>query len=1333
MNFKPILSCLGAALLFQTVCSEELLKNGDFNLGADWGVPAEWHFGKAGNVDVEMNKVGATLRIANRTPKTPNVYGFLHQQFKAEAGVEYTLTGQIKGSGQLLFAIGKGWKTRLIAKTDAAAAKFSYTFTLQADQLEPNGTATISIISETPTAGIELTELSVSHIAPQKAPQANLLANASFEKGPAAGRPDGWGFGASGNAEAAMRIDEADAVDGKRSLLITNASPRKPNTFAQLNQSVALQPGVAYELSGRVRGKNAELPLFAIGKGWHTRLRPSAITPDWQEFRLTFTLKPEQIEANGKAPFVIITEGLTEELRIDDLMLREEQKKIIAPIDFQKNGFWNVAPFQKPLTGLTAIPAEMPTLTIPASKLNSSTGEMPKDFSARTALAYDDKGLIVFLEAKDPTMSLEHGELMWQGDSVQIRIDQAGKSHPGSLGSDFEFGLAVDQDSKVNTWIWTSASELPADKIETAGKRTENGYFAAIRLNWDLLKEIKFPEQRYFTFTIVFNSSDKPGHRDVFFLTKGLHDIKSSAPYIRAILVDPTQPTGGVKMTETVASGAFKGDLAVTGLASGNTLTATLTDAKGDSKTVSLGKLEGVNKSDILDLNFTLPLANLAEGNISVAFTADGKRVAGFDGVNSDPVKMQSRRLTAAIERYDALKKEFDTFYGDKSHSAYASLPLAVLGDTLPTIRKQMDTATSDAARQLYVTRLEMIMPGIETSLADLDTLLAELKAGRILPETWHFRSQKVEHKSGWPYAEMVSSTGKTERRPVMFDGYGHFGSMSSYLPRFQNYGANIVQLEFGPRGIYPKQGTGKEFEADFSQFNKGILPMIENCWKNNLQLCFLISPHYAPNWWLEKYPEVQAKSGFMKYDILQPESRRMIAIYIADMVQYLKSLPNPEVFHSICLQNEPIHYADWDNPYTRKAFEAFVKQRHGSLDNFDLDAGVNDNAVKAEWIAFRKTVMNEWTALLAAEVKKAWPEIPVHSKIMISSSPFIDHGIDPEAFALSSDYNGNDNYGNYLEGGYISDWMNFALGHELQYSMKPISIMNTENHIIRDNEKRPIPNEHIYLANFFQHLTGASGLVTWVWVDFKPELEQGVVTDLRGNIALRPGNIAAHGLSQLDVNRLAPEITHFAKADAEIALLFSPSTLGIQASSYKSALSRFYSEAAFTGHRVRFLSERQLAAGEFGKVKTLFIIGAPNITQSALDGMKRFTQQGGRIVVDRFSLKKDEIDRNITVGFQPEILPDFITADMLKRDYFDKATKLPVELEKAVSGVFFRVAPGLKPGTALVFLANYSKEKAAVKLIGGTQLLDRIREEAASPALTLEPLAFRFLEVKYE
>ena len=174
--------------------------------------------------------------------------------------------------------------------------------------------------------------------------------------------------------------------------------------------------------------------------------------------------------------------------------------------------------------------------------------------------------------------------------------------------------------------------------------------------------------------------------------------------------------------------------------------------------------------------------------------------------------------------------------------------------------------------------------------------------------------------------ARLTSSGGKVERRPVLFDGYGHFASIQPFLERFPHYGSNIVQLEIGPRSLFPEEGKTREFEPDFTVFEREFLPRFESCRQNNQQLALLLSPHYHPPWWLEKHPDLAAGSGFLKYNIMRPEARAMVGAFIRALVGRLRETPHTEAIHSICLMNEPIFTASPKDAFHREAEAAYAK-----------------------------------------------------------------------------------------------------------------------------------------------------------------------------------------------------------------------------------------------------------------------------------------------------------------------------------------------------------------------------------------------------------------------
>ncbi len=286
----------------------DLLKNGDFSKGADGGMPEGWHFSRSGSADGEMTRGGDGLKIVNRSKKAANVFLSLNQVFQAQPGVDYTLLVTARGEGALGVALGEGWKTRFGLTAAPEAQTFEFRFKLKDEQIK-GGRAVLVLISEAPTAGLEITQIAVEESAAR-----NLLANGSFDRGAPGKTPAGWTYDNHNKADASLTWQDGYVV-------LNNKTPRTSNVYGRLSQEPEYKAGVTYEFTGRIKGKSAKPLGVAIGHGWVTRfaLNPTA---DWQDFRYTFTLKDEQVKG-GRAPFVILTEDVGEDICLDDLVIRE--------------------------------------------------------------------------------------------------------------------------------------------------------------------------------------------------------------------------------------------------------------------------------------------------------------------------------------------------------------------------------------------------------------------------------------------------------------------------------------------------------------------------------------------------------------------------------------------------------------------------------------------------------------------------------------------------------------------------------------------------------------------------------------------------------------------------------------------------------------------------------------------------------------------------------------------------------------------------------------------------------------------------------------------------
>jgi len=1339
-------AAVAAAAALTAAADSNLVRNGSFEQAGGDSVPLEWKFSRSGDVPVTALSTtpGAEgekcLRVVNRqAEKKPNQFGLLSQTVRIKPDTDYLFSYKIRGKDvkDATWAFGKKWLIRqpVIGADDDGWKQNLFVLRVPADKMEGDNLCGIRLITEGP-AEFDIDDVRIVPLGD------NLLVNGSFDGIPGQ-IPPGWSYRIAGNAKVSGAVDTASALSGKTAFKFVNATPRNSNVYGVLTQVAPLRPEIDYVLKVHARGEGQGITL-AVGSRWAHRLSLQPLTDEWRTYEMPFRLAKDEVGKDGSTPVVIISENVAPGVWIDDISITPKTAPNLPAALWQKNRVYAVDRLAGKFDGLKAIPEGFPAFRLPFSADNASDGKMPdaKNFSADVALGYDDVGLILLARVNDDTALPGTGGEMWQNDSIQIRIDRAAAFANRSSDTDFEAGFSVGRDGTVQSWCWDGGAQagtpLSAKLADTRAIRTEQGYFLAARLHWDLLGGVK--ESGKFGFTVVINDSDSPTHRSVYFLTPGLHDKKYANEYIMALL-DTGKP-GVLAKLPTTSAQILEGRLLLSQVPENAMLTGELIDAAGKKFQRNVADIRGVKPGELVLAPFSLTLDGLAKGNFSIEFKLNGKSLGISHAVKADLYEQQSESVTELCARLDLLKKEFAQLYGDRPYSAYVSAPLAVLDRHLPLLQKRLKSASGDGEKLFYAEQAAMTGEEVADILNLLEKDLKTLRDGGKLPEAWKYRSSTVTLNNGWPVAEAVREDGRKEQRPVIFTGFGHFGDIDRDMAVFPGIGVNAVQIELGPRHLFPREGKTREFEPDYSVVNARILPMMEKAWKNNIKIALLISPHYHPDWLLKKYPELVAPSGFLKYEVNQPKAREMVQAYIAALFAKLKESPYFGAIHSICLSNEPVYSACRpDNPFSRQEFKRYMEKKYGPVAAFNKTAGsgfadydamldavtANDPAAKYEFYTFSRKAFADWHRLLAEEVKKAAPGMPVHTKIMVFGSPFeYATGVDPELMADFSDYNGNDNYF-YRRGRWLADWNVTAMTHEMQISAKPMSIANTENHIIPDGETRPISNDHIYTANFQQFITGASTLVTWVWVDYQYEFARKNPSHaFIGNIFLRPGNTAAHCLSGLDGIRLAPEIRKFMEARPEVAILYSPTATILNSGSYRAETGALYTALSFTGYRPRFLSERQLARGEFGDSRLLYVAGAKNVSRAARQGMKKFTANGGKIALTRDSLTQDEFGNPAAPDFPTEPAaaetPDALAAQIHRSGVAPLPVSVKVAHEEGNSGVFFRMVPDGN-GAWLVNLVNYNFEPRKIRLEGAGEWFDLIRESGFEPEFELAPL----------
>lgn len=424
--------------------------------------------------------------------------------------------------------------------------------------------------------------------------------------------------------------------------------------------------------------------------------------------------------------------------------------------------------------------------------------------------------------------------------------------------------------------------------------------------------------------------------------------------------------------------------------------------------------------------------------------------------------------------------------------------------------------------------------------------------------------------------------------RPLFFTGYGAFGQVRADVPIFPAYGVNIIQIEVGPSAVFPSPNR-----VDLGPVRE-VQRVLDAARRAGVAVNLLISPHYMPEWFLDEHPDLRVRrEGFLQYCLHAPEGQELLKRFIGIVIPAVRNSP---ALHSICLSNEPVNMEAPCAP-GRRLWTAWLERRHKTVEalnrrwntqyrSFD-EVSLPDpfapipGPVRADYVRWNQEFFADWHRMLADEVHRYAPDLPVHAKAMtwtFLNDGDVKYGVDAGLFSAFSQINGNDsvNFLNPPGSEFAQGWQLNAMGHDLQRSMLNAPVFNSENHIIPDRYTGYVPPRHIRAALWQAAVHGQSATTIWVWErTFDPK------SDFAGSIMHRPACAEAVGLVNCDLNRAAWELTALQRAKPDAWILQSVSAATWDGGPYTDCLGKLYLALDLAGMKVGFITERQLEAGE--------------------------------------------------------------------------------------------------------------------------------------------------------
>ena len=1143
----------------------------------------------------------------------------------------------------------------------------------------------------------------------------NLVDNPSFERVDEQGRPLLWNWSA-GAAKGSYAIDDSTARSGQQSLRITNPAKRSPNVFCELHQVLRLQPNRTYTLSCYVKGP-AGTAWIGGGPGWKVR-RGFPAGQDWQRVSQTF-----QTGGDGVWDLLILSEDVTPGFWVDDVLV--EEGPVASP-------FLLPEPLEPGQLQVSIEPDDGRVNLLPNPSFEQVKDDRPVGWS------WDPRNT-------DATLTLDSPGHLGERRLKVTNATPFGAHVYALLRAAGEIEVEPGVTYTLSYYCRTGSS--PGRAWVGGG----DGWWVRVgvpRTNgeWQRVSRTfttKETSQRIPLMIITESPTDGFWIDDVQLERKArataFEDPSGQLPaHLDLTPVGPLAPSGEplglwkpdvyppAEWIFTAHELRYEGGLRLKAPVPGGALELTLTPDQGQPVTARIAPDGGLPARAAVDIRYGLPNTPLQQLTLHA-------KVVGQQGevVSVGPRAMKvvtpatiEAKLAQAEARLPQLEQRAKT---DDDARCTASV-----------IRNFAAFARTDLQHEQLCRAYDQAV--------ELDQLGAAALAAPPRGLAPRYVTSPLTIAGPTFLGQAKLPDGKVVERPIYFNGYGHFGSVRRGVEGFPDYGLNLIQIEFGPRSVLVAENTVDDRAID------EFISVCERAAKSNVQVNLLLSPHYFPDWALDKWPRLkQFSGGFLKYCIYDPAAKGVIEQSLRHVIPRIKDLP---ALHSLCLSNEPIVVDLSGSEVAVKMWQDWLAKRFGDLATINRRWGTqfksletipapppkfDASAMVYDFTLFNQETFADWHRWMADIIHDLAPNIPVHAKIMMSAhfAPSL-HGcwsVAPELFSDLSQLNGNDCCKWPGGGGdWACDWLGENMGYDYQRSAADLPVFNSEDHLIVDGTLTDVSPEFIRNVYWQGAIHGQGAETTWVW-ERTNELHQGFT----GSIMHRPKCAREHGLTSLDLNRAATEVAALAGAPAQVALLWSQASLVWRGGAYRADLRNAYAAANFLDVPLGFINERdctRYVAGAadraFATAKVILLPGCSHVPPEVLQALAKFRQQGGTIVPLGECLTHDETGRAVQPPALGAVLPipsEFSDLPALTSKLREQLVNAGVRPVVPVDQFGVEARSVTLGGARLVNLSNYLREPVKVTLPGpATEVLSGAK---VGLELTVEPLVPRLLRLE--
>ncbi|MFR9502887.1 MAG: beta-galactosidase [Rikenellaceae bacterium] len=411
----------------------------------------------------------------------------------------------------------------------------------------------------------------------------------------------------------------------------------------------------------------------------------------------------------------------------------------------------------------------------------------------------------------------------------------------------------------------------------------------------------------------------------------------------------------------------------------------------------------------------------------------------------------------------------------------------------------------------------------------------------------------------------------------------------------------------------------------------------------------------------------------FTKYDIDNPLIREAWSTTFKTVVPLVKDRLTTD--QGYILSNEPHWFTMKDvwatgivSHYTIDKFKTWLEAKHGNIERLNelwgtSFASFNDVTIEIpfdgkyrtepmgyDWMTFNQDRVVEWFTFLRDGIRKYDLEAVIHIKLIprMFREDIRDHGLDFESLVNLGDILGNDakiqgrmmrsTSAEAWESDYCFNWFEVGIGYDFFESVSPGKTnVNSESHYLSSAGWRDIYLTPGYAraAYWLATLQGMGISYSWFWAR---EADGGIRYDLRGDkkwntamdlayvasVAQQPSVANEVTKTYMNMNAFSPEIATLQDTERPSRIFYSKVS-AIKNTKYVATMLDLYTPLFFSGTPVGFATEKVIKDQDNDSWSVIMVRETEFVTESELAALQSYLDNGGTILLDSKSLKKNE------------------------------------------------------------------------------------------------------------